>query len=464
MRKRIEENLTNQHFLCYKQKMRTFHIWRRISKSDFTFCKSKVITRFLSSHPVPEAWTRPFDPPSPKFDWQYLCDDKNRAAIEENIINRKGVGDINQVISLWKTFQNEKDVAKKKSLLQQLNEAASKIPNRTSPASPIGSEEQAECKGFFGSKKEFTFKPQSVMEIGKRLNLLRTSDAGHTTGPRTYYFLSDFAKLEQALIKYTLDNILPRGFTLVSVPDILNASVVEACGFRTTGDRNQVYKLEANHHDNPLCLAGTSEMSLAGLFMNETLTTLPKKVCAVSRCYRAEVSRVEEEQGIYRVHQFTKVEMFGVTQNQGGDDLLLEFLEIEKQLFQNLGLHFRVLEMPTQELGAPAYRKFDIETWMPAKDLWGEISSASNCTDYQSRRLNIKYREKSKEAGVHVETVNGTACAVPRLIMAIVENNQQEDGSVVIPEVLRPYMSGQTHLQRSPLRGKLTFSKGKYPR
>lgn len=444
--------------------MRTFHIWRKITKSGYTFCKSKVITRFLSSHPIPEAWTRPFDPPSPEFDWQYLCDAKNREAIEDNIVNRKGVGDINQVISLWKSFNKESDVAKKDSLLQQLNEAASKIPNRTSPASPIGSEEQAECKGIFGTKKEFTFKPQSIVEIGKRLNLLRTSDVGHTTGPRTYYFLSDFAKLEQALTRYTLDNILPKGFTLVSVPDVLNASVVEACGFRTTGNRNQVYKLESNHHDNHLCLAGTSEMSLAGLFMNETLTNLPKKVCAVSRCYRAEVSRVEEEQGIYRVHQFTKVEMFGVTQNGGGDELLLELLEIEKQLFLNLGLHFRALEMPTQELGAPAYRKFDIETWMPAKELWGEISSASNCTDYQSRRLNIKYMEKNKEDCLHAETVNGTACAVPRLIMAIVENNQQEDGNVVIPEALRPYMSGQTHLQRSPLRGKLTFSKGKSSR
>nr|XP_022333624.1 serine--tRNA ligase, mitochondrial-like [Crassostrea virginica]XP_022333625.1 serine--tRNA ligase, mitochondrial-like [Crassostrea virginica] len=446
--------------------MGAFQMLKRISQKNFSFCKSKVLARFLSLAPrdvSPDAWTRPFEAPQPEFDWEYLCDENKKKEIEENIGNRKGVGDVSKMISLWKSFQKEADVTLKESLLHQLNEEASKIPNRTSTSSPIGSEEKAECIGLHGTKRDFTFKPQSVVDIGQRLNLLRTSDVGHTTGPRTYYFLSDLARLEQALIRYTLDNILPRGFTLVSVPDLLNSSVVEACGFKTTGERNQVYKLESSHHDNILCLAGTSEMSLAGLFMNEKFTSLPKKVCAVSRCYRAEVSALEEEQGIYRVHQFTKVEMFGVTQKGQGDDLLAEFLEIEKQLFINLGLHFRVLEMPSQELGAPAYRKFDIETWMPAKEFWGEISSASNCTDYQSRRLNLKYTGNRGEV-LHAETVNGTACAVPRLIMAIVENNQEQDGGVVIPEVLRPYMLGQTHLQRSPVRGKVTFNKVKFSR
>ncbi|XP_048734130.1 serine--tRNA ligase, mitochondrial-like [Ostrea edulis] len=443
--------------------MRAVQILRRIYARDFSFCKTKILTRFLSSSTNIEAWTDHFNSPTPEFDWQYLCDDANLKEIEQNIMDRKGIGDIYKVRSLWKSYQRETNVSLKESLLQQLNTAASELPNRTSPSSPIGSEEFAECKGLYGTKRDFTFKPQSVTEIGQRLNLLRISDVGHTTGPRTYYFLSDFAKLEQALIRYTLDNLLPRGFTLVTVPDILSASVIEACGFKTTGDRNQVYKLDSYNHSN-LCLAGTSEMSLAGLFMNEMCTNLPKKVCAVSHCFRAEVSSTEEEQGIYRVHQFTKVEMFSVAQRGQGDYLLQEFLEIEKQLFLNLGLHFRVLEMPTHELGAPAYRKFDIETWIPSKQFWGEISSASNCTDYQSRRLNIKYQEVGKEDTLHVETVNGTACAVPRLMMAIVENYQQEDGSVAVPEALKQYMSGQTHLQRAPVKGKMKFVQGKHSR
>ncbi|XP_062620947.1 serine--tRNA ligase, mitochondrial-like [Saccostrea cucullata] len=443
--------------------MKALQLLRRISIQDFTFCKTRILTRLLSSSSSITEWTQSFDPPVPEFDWQYLCDEKNQKEIKENIINRKGVGDIEKVTSLWKAYQKETEVALKDSSLQQLNEAASRLPNRTSPASPIGSEEVAECKGLYGTKRDYTFQPQSVIDIGQRLNLLRVSDVGHTTGPRTYYFLSDLARLEQALIRYTLDHLLPKGFSLVSVPDLLNSNIVEACGFKTTGDRNQVYKVDSHHHGN-LCLAGTSEISLAGLFMNEICKNLPKKVCAVSRCYRAEVSATEEEQGIYRVHQFTKVEMFGVTKRGQGDDLLQEFLEIEKQLFLNLGLYFRVLEMPTHELGAPAYRKFDIETWMPSKQFWGEISSASNCTDYQSRRLNIKYRDTEREGPVHVETVNGTACAVPRLIMAIVENYQQEDGSVAIPEALQPYMSGQTCLQRSPIKGKVKFVQGKFSR
>lgn len=161
----------------------------------------------------------------------------------------------------------------------------------------------------------------------------------------------------------------------------------------------------------------------------------------MSRCYRAETSEIEREKGLYRVHQFTKVEMFGVSESHQSDELLEEFLGHEINLFSGLDLHFRVLDMPSQELGASAFRKYDVETWLPAKGFWGEISSASNCTDYQSRRLNIRCHSNGALKFCH--TINGTACAVPRMLIALMETNQQKDGSILVPGRLIPYMNNK---------------------
>lgn len=187
-------------------------------------------------------------------------------------------------------------------------------------------------------------------------------------------------------------------------------------------------------------------MALAGYFAGSRLKEeqLPMKVTAVSRCFRAETSKLQEEKGIYRVHQFTKVEMFSVCRSSESTAILEEFREIEINLFKNLGLHFQLLDMPPCELGAPAFRKYDIEAWMPGRNMWGEISSCSNCTDYQSRRLNIRLDETDEFA----HTVNGTACAIPRMLIAIIETFQREDGSIVIPEVLRSYMKKDKIIKR----------------
>ena len=189
-------------------------------------------------------------------------------------------------------------------------------------------------------------------------------------------------------------------------------------------------------------------MALGGFFSDQLLTfdQLPSKLAAVSRCHRAEVSGVDEEKGIYRVHNFTKVEMFAVTGQESGsesDQILQDFVDIQSDLYTELGLHFRILDMPSQELGAPASRKFDSEAWMPAKKFWGEISSASNCTDFQSRRLNIKYKTDNGSIK-HVHTVNGTACAVPRILMALIENNQRDNGKVDLPKALHSYLGAET--------------------
>lgn len=229
-----------------------------------------------------------------------------------------------------------------------------------------------------------------------------------------------------------MSEIRQHGFKLMSVPDILPAEVIKACGMDTDSARNQVYRILPSN----LCLSGTSEMSLAGYFAGSQTKTeeSPVKVTAVSRCFRAETSRLNEEKGIYRVHQFTKVEMFSVCHSSQSEAILNEFRDIEISLFNKLGLHFKLLDMPPNELGAPAYRKYDIEAWMPGRKIWGEISSCSNCTDYQSRRLNIKINDE------YAHTVNGTACAIPRMLIAIIETFQKEDGTISIPKVLQDYM------------------------
>ncbi|XP_002733295.2 serine--tRNA ligase, mitochondrial-like, partial [Saccoglossus kowalevskii] len=289
--------------------------------------------------------------------------------------------------------------------------------------------------------------------------ILRVRNLGHLTGHRSYYLLGAGAELEEALVKYSLAKILREGFKCISVPDAVRPVVFEACGMNTSGLHTQVYHLHPDRHSE-LCLTGTSEISMAGYYMNRILEhcDLPQKLAAVSRCYRAETAHTAEARGLYRVHQFTKVEMFAVTRNNiESDQIHQQFLTIQKQLFSGLGLHFRVLDMPSEELGAPAYRKFDIEAWMPGRDTYGEISSTSNCTDYQSRRLNIKYRDKSNSEHF-VGTVNGTACAVPRMIIAILETYQQEDGSVEIPLALQSYMRGQAVITK-PTRKPLHFTR-----
>ncbi|XP_033733888.1 LOW QUALITY PROTEIN: serine--tRNA ligase, mitochondrial-like [Pecten maximus] len=393
-----------------------------------------------------DAWEQPLEMPETEIDWEYICEG-NRENIVTNITNRKGVGDIDRVLDLKSEFEATGNEETRLELLK----AAKEIPNGTSPHSPIGDESNAKLVGTFGEKTEFKdFKPQKTSKLGENLNLLRLNNLGITTGARSYYFVSDLADLEHALIRLAINKLIARGFELVTVPEIINPAIIEACGFHTKGEVTQVYTLDEKFHGEQ-CLIGTAEMPLAAFFLNEVLeeTELPRRLCSVSRCYRAEAAGREEKQGIYRVHQFTKVEMFGVTSTDSeADNLLLEYLDIEKEMFLELGLHFRILEMPTHELGAPAYRKFDIEAWMPAMNFWGEISSASNCTDYQSRRLNVRYRTSTGTTR-HIHTVNGTACAVPRMVMAIFENFQNEDGTINIPEVLQPYMGRQEVLTRS---------------
>lgn len=260
--------------------------------------------------------------------------------------------------------------------------------------------------------------------------------------------------LELALVQWAMSKASEAGYDVMLPPDVAYTRTVMGCGFSPRGEDStdsQIYSIP----DDDLCLVGTSEIAIAG-FASHDLTpeaALPVKMAAFSHCFRREAgSGGTANRGLYRLHQFSKVELFQVVHPSSSDATLEAIVQLQRAMFLELGLHFRVLDMPTMELGASAYRKYDIEAWMPCRQehadaaeagSWGEISSASNCTDYQARRLGIKYRPA--EGGTHfAHTLNGTACAIPRIIVCLLEYGQQADGTVRIPAVLQPYLGGKS--------------------
>ncbi|XP_010916662.1 serine--tRNA ligase, chloroplastic/mitochondrial isoform X1 [Elaeis guineensis] len=339
-------------------------------------------------------------------------------------------------------------------LTDKLQQEAQCIPNTTHPDAPIGSEENSILRRMVGSPRDFGFAVKDHLQLGKELDLFDFDAAAEVSGSKFYYLKNEAVLLEMGLINWALAEVSKRGFTPLITPEIVRSSVVEKCGFQPRGQNTQVYSIEGSDQ----CLIGTAEIPVGGIHMDSILpeSSLPLKYVAYSHCFRTEAGAAgTATRGLYRVHQFSKVEMFVFCRPEDSDRYHEELIGIEEDLFASLGLHFKTLDMATGDLGAPAYRKFDVEAWMPGLDRYGEISSASNCTDYQSRRLGIRYRpspsdpsQASSKKGKgstptqFVHTLNATACAVPRMIVCLLENFQQEDGSVLIPEPLRPFMGG----------------------
>ncbi|KAH8419218.1 hypothetical protein KR222_010700 [Zaprionus bogoriensis] len=370
-------------------------------------------------------------------------------ALERNIELRHHKNNVPHIRELLAVLQQSKAQpgATELETRRQLEAELLQLPNATHPRLLAYGNQPYELANYKHRElpqqgaKEFS-------ELARALNLYRMEHLGNYTGHKSYYLTGQLAMLEQAIIQYALQSLTRHGFKLISVPDILPREVIESCGMRTEGERTQVYKLDSGE-----CLSGTSEMALAGYFAKQVLAEqqLPLKVAAVSRCYRAETSGLHEEKGIYRVHQFTKVEMFAVATPAQSEATLEEFKQIEIGLFKQLGINFRLLDMPPCELGAPAYQKYDIEAWMPGRQMWGEISSCSNCTDYQAKRLEIKYQRASDGLTAHTHTLNGTATAIPRLLIALIESHQSAGSgdSISVPEVLVPYMNGQRTITKN---------------
>jgi seryl-tRNA synthetase len=318
----------------------------------------------------------------------------------------------------------------------------SALPNDTHHhAPPIETE-----IGRLGSLQEKAV-VKSHVEIAESLDILDLRAGAKTTGHAWYYLKGMGVQLELALMSYAIQMAVSRGWTLVKPPDVVKTEIALACGFHPRDDAGeQIYQLANGHDagDGSLCLAGTAEIPLAAMNTDKVFREdeLPVKYVGLGTAYRMEAgSRGRESKGLFRVHQFTKVELFAWTGQEQSDAMLEEILELQKDIVAGLGLHARILDMPPHELGNAASRKYDIEAWMYGRQGWGEITSASNCTDYQSRRLNTRYRPSLHEAKLQfTHTLNGTAMAVPRIIIAILESGLQEDGSVEIPQVLRKYI------------------------
>lgn len=344
----------------------------------------------------------------------------------------------------------------------EMEDLAVELPNLTSEQTPRGNESK-----ILGYINEHPNPPSTShdrtwrnhVHIGTEFDLLDFAGAATTSGWGWYYLKNEAALLEQALIQYALKVAMQHGFTVVTPPSMVYSHIASACGFRPRDQsgEQQVYDIQQTERDQEKAkpshsLSGTAEIPLAGMKADAVidLADLPIRMVGPSRCYRAEAgARGVETKGLYRVHEFTKVEMFAWTAPGGEDEVFVSMLAIQNEILKNLGLHCRILEMPSTDLGASVTRKQDIEAFFPSRREkdggWGEVTSTSNCTDYQTRRLNTRVRNPagSQAKMDFPSTVNGTALAIPRIIAALLENGWDEkEVCVRIPKVLWPWMHG----------------------
>ena len=317
------------------------------------------------------------------------------------------------------------------------------LPNFLHPDSPRGHEEDFKVLATAGEPRSLDFPAKDHLELAADLDLVDFESASRVSGQKFYYLKREAAILEVALQRFALDQLQPKGFIPVVTPDLARPEIIEGLGFSPRGHESQIYTIE----DHELCLIGTSEITLGGMYADHIFAEdeLPLRLAGISHCFRTEAgAHGRESKGLYRVHQFTKVEMFVFCRPEESEAQHAELLAIEQQIFDALEIPYRVIDIASADLGAPAYRKFDLEAWMPGRGEegeFGEITSTSNCTDFQSRRLKIRYRpsgEKKKNEFVH--TLNGTAVSNARAIVALLENHQQADGTVTIPKALIPYV------------------------
>ncbi|HJT76344.1 MAG TPA: serine--tRNA ligase, partial [Gemmataceae bacterium] len=317
------------------------------------------------------------------------------------------------------------------------------IPNMTHPEAPVGKTAEANrVISKWGEPTRFDFPPKDHVALLEALDLVDFKAGAKVAGQKFYYLKNEAVLLELALVQYAMGVLLGEGYTPVITPDLARVEVLEGIGFIPRGPETQIYSVA----NTDLCLIATAEITLGGMHADETLDAagLPLKYVGLSHCFRTEAGAPgRDTRGLYRVHQFTKVEMFAFCVPEQSDALHRELLRIEEKVFQGLGVPYQVIDTCTGDLGGPAYRKFDLEAWMPGRGEhgeYGEVTSTSNCTDYQARRLNVRYKAPGQKGTRFVHTLNGTAVAAGRAMIAVLENYQQADGSVVVPEVLRPWV------------------------
>ncbi|UCF97830.1 MAG: serine--tRNA ligase [Spirochaetaceae bacterium] len=365
---------------------------------------------------------------------QRLESEKRQELIEEGKILKQQISDTEK---------------KLEQINEELNAEAARVPNLSHPEAPVGKgeEDNRELKRW-GEPRNFSFPVRDHLQLTQELDLVDFETAARVSGPKFYYLKNEAVHLDLALTRYALDILQKEGFLLTITPDIAKEEVVEGIGFNPRGEESNIYSVEGTG----ACLVGTAEITLGGFYAGQILDAadLPIKMAGISHCFRREAGAAGQySKGLYRVHQFSKVEMFIFCTPDQSEGMHQYLLELEERIFQGLEIPYRVVDTCTGELGGPAYRKFDLEAWMPGRGEggdWGEVTSASNCTDYQARRLAIRFKEDGKNQFVHM--LNGTAVAISRALISILENHQQSDGSVRIPKILIPY----TGFDRIPAR------------
>ncbi len=330
-----------------------------------------------------------------------------------------------------------------KNLETRLEAVALTIPNPPADSVPEGKDENDNAViKTVGKKPIFSYEPKDHIALGKNLNLIEIEKAADMSGTRFAYLKNEAALMELALIQFVFNKLMLKGFSPVIPPTLVKEHAMIATGF-FPADRQQIYHVNPDEDD--LYLVGTSEVPLCMLHANEIIEAekLPLRYCAFSTCYRREAGTYGKDMhGIIRVHQFDKIEMFSFCRPEKSLEEHELILSIEEEIMSDLGLHYQVVNICGGDLGAPAAKKYDIETWIPSQNKFRELTSCSNCTDFQSRRAKIRFSEGKEKTLVH--TLNGTAVAIGRMLIAIMENHQNKDGKIEVPEVLQSYMGGRT--------------------
>jgi seryl-tRNA synthetase len=363
----------------------------------------------------------------------------NRLANEtsKQIGGAKSAEEREQLKEKGRQLREQKDAAQTvhDELEKQILELQVHIPNLTHPSAPVGADDQANAELSFGRipVPKFDFKAKDHLELGKLHDMIDFESGARVAGAGFYFLKRDAVLLELALQQFAVQQLVSRGFIPITTPDVAHTQILHGIGFMPRGPETQIYSIE----NTDLNLVATAEITLGGMMADQVIEAdeLPLRMVGISHCFRTEAGAAgRASKGLYRVHQFTKIEMFAIHE---------ELRQIECDLFDALEIPYRVVDTATGDLGGPAYRKYDLEAWMPGRGEqgeWGEVTSTSNCTDYQARRLNIRYRVKG-EKGTHlVHTLNGTAIAISRAIIAVLENHQQADGTIRVPKVLQPWM------------------------
>ncbi len=321
---------------------------------------------------------------------------------------------------------------------EDLARVATTLPNLPDPEAPDGfTEEDAVVLREVGERPSFDFEPRDHLEIGTELGLIEMEAAAKVSGSRFAYLMGDLVMLELALVRYVVELAREQGHEPVIPPVLVREEALYGTGF-LPGDRDQIYEVPKDE----LFLVGTSEVSLAGLHADQILAAdeLPLRYAGISTCFRREAGAAgRDTRGIFRVHQFDKVEMFSFVEPSASADEHERLLSIEERILGELEIPFRVVSVAAGDLGAPAAKKYDCEAWIPSQDRYRELTSCSNTTDYQARRLGCRYRTGEGESPEMVHTLNGTAVAVGRTIIALIENRQERDGGFTLPSILHSF-------------------------